>query len=128
MERINEYFAQLMDAIRNCRWVINEDLTFRQIDLKEGYINGILYIHGGYMLHVAEYIEIEKGFPKRIKYRYQLQDNAERLVSRWDNAPHHAQIPTHPHHVHDDDGAVHSSHAMDIPSILAHLDAVFQEK
>jgi hypothetical protein len=42
MERINEYFAQLMNAIRNCRWVINEDLTFRQIDLKEVYLNGML--------------------------------------------------------------------------------------
>lgn len=35
------------------------------------------------------------------KYRFHWQDAAARLLKRWDNAAHHPQVSTHPHHVHD---------------------------
>ena len=67
MERVTEYFAQLLDITRNnsCR---SEDLTFREIDEKESYIRGTLALHGGYTLHIAEYVHIIQGHPESIKY------------------------------------------------------------
>lgn len=35
------------------------------------------------------------------KYRFHWQDAAGRLLKRGDNAAHHPQVSTHPHHVHD---------------------------
>ncbi|MFH1935323.1 MAG: hypothetical protein ABIN18_27600 [Pseudomonadota bacterium] len=48
MERVTEYFSQLLDVTRKNSWVRNEELTFREIDEKEGYIRGTLALHGGY--------------------------------------------------------------------------------
>jgi len=44
-------------------WVRNEEISFREIAEKEGYIRGTLYLHGGYKLHVSEYVIIKQGKP-----------------------------------------------------------------
>lgn len=35
------------------------------------------------------------------KYRHHWQDKNGHLLKRWDNAPHHPEIDTFPHHLHD---------------------------
>ena len=29
------------------------------------------------------------------------QNNEKKLIKRWDNAPHHVEIETYPHHLHN---------------------------
>ena len=69
MERITDYFSFFLEAIKDNAWVRNEEVSFREIGEKEGYIRGTLYLHGGYKLHVAEYVVINQGMPIAIKYR-----------------------------------------------------------
>jgi hypothetical protein len=33
-------------------------------------------------------------------YSYHWQDKNGQLIIRWDNAPHHTKLRTHPHHKH----------------------------
>lgn len=47
-------------------------------------------------LHIRDYLFIEG---KR-KYSYHWQDAQGRLISRWDNSPHHRELSTFPHHRH----------------------------
>lgn len=126
MERVAEHFSQILDTARSNSWVRNEDLTFREIDDKEGYIRGILYLHGGCALHIAEYVEIKNGRAKCIKYRYQLQDRKEKLLARWDNAPHHKEIATFPNHKHRRDGEIVPSPEMNIFLILSLMDDILK--
>lgn len=35
------------------------------------------------------------------KYHHHWQDSNGRLIKRWDNAPHHPEIETFPHHLHE---------------------------
>ncbi len=77
MERISEYFEQVFQSVQKHSWVIHGDLTFRQIDDREGYIRGTLYLYGGFSLHVAEYVLLEEHHPTIVKYRYQLLDRVE---------------------------------------------------
>ena len=37
---------------------------------------------------------------KRTKYSYHWQTERGKLIKRWDNAPHHPEIATSPHHFH----------------------------
>jgi len=127
VERVTEYFDQLLQQTKESGWVLNEELTFREIDDKEGYIRGTLHIYGGFTLHVAEYIDIKEGYPKRYKYRYQLQDRADTLLARWDNAPHHQEIHTNPFHKHCKDGEIVPSPEMNIPRVLGELDDVLKD-
>lgn len=48
-----------------------------------------------------ERFQIVNGKLLVMKYRFHWQDAAGRLLKRWDNAAHHPQVSTHPHHVHD---------------------------
>jgi len=42
-------------------------------------------------------------------YSFHWQDENNRLVCRWDNAPHHKNIATFPHHKHYNDAVIESS-------------------
>lgn len=38
--------------------------------------------------------------PFGFRYAYHWQDSGNRLLARWDNAPHHHSLPTFPDHFH----------------------------
>ncbi len=46
-----------------------------------------------------EVVSTELGYPIRVHYAYTYMRNQQR-VFRYDNAPHHPEIATHPHHKH----------------------------
>lgn len=53
------------------------------------------------------------------KYSYHWQDRQNRLILRWDNAPHFPHLSTFPHHKHE------SKKVYESPRIL--IDEVLQE-
>lgn len=50
----------------------------------------------GSLLHIKDYLFIAGSR----KYSYHWQDTQGRLITRWDNSPHHKGLPTFPHHKH----------------------------
>jgi hypothetical protein len=50
----------------------------------------------GSLLYVREFF-----FRDQSKYSYHWQSQIGALLLRWDNAPHHPEIPTFPHHKHE---------------------------
>ncbi|KAF0145758.1 MAG: hypothetical protein FD156_733 [Nitrospirae bacterium] len=48
------------------------------------------------LLYIKDYLFIDG---KR-KYSYHWQDAQGKLITRWDNSPHHRELPTFPHHRH----------------------------
>jgi hypothetical protein len=123
MVRITDYFSHLLGEIRRNAWLRNEDITFREIGENEGYIRGTLDLHDGHELHMAEYAVIEKGHSVALKYRFQLQGPEGEFVARWDNAPHHKEISSFPHHKHCRNGDITASSIKCISQLLERLDA-----
>lgn len=97
--------------------VIQQSLVFRDSGIDTGFVKGDLLLLQEHRLYVAEYVLMTPIFTRR-KYRFHLQDAANRLVLRWDNAPHHPHLSTFPHHCHRQDGEVVASAPMDLPSVL----------
>ncbi len=60
-----------------------------------------LTLRDGSLLEIFERFKIEAEQVRVGKYRFHWQDAAGRLRKRWDNAAHHPELPTHPHHLHD---------------------------
>ena len=52
------------------------------------------------LLEVFEYFRIVGDQVVRPKYSYHWQDSAGALKMRWDNAAHHPEVATYPHHLH----------------------------
>jgi hypothetical protein len=112
------YFRKVQEAVLAAPHVIQSNLAFDEISESECYIRGSLALSGGFELHIAEYVVTEPDI-KRLKYRYHLQTLGKVFVARWDNAPHHPNVKTHPNHMHLAQGNVESSPEMDIEQVLA---------
>ena len=115
--KAREYFSGVQDAIQATPYVVAFEIAFEEIDQWECYIRGKLQLDGGLELHIAEYVITGPTF-ERTKYRYHLQDAMGKMIVRWDNAPHHRQVATFPHHRHEANGDVKESPAMDIKAVL----------
>ncbi|OGO40078.1 MAG: hypothetical protein A2Z04_03175 [Chloroflexi bacterium RBG_16_57_9] len=112
-----DYSLGVQAAIHAAPHVLRSEVRFDEIDVNECYIRGVLTLAGDLELHIAEYIVTDPDI-RRLKYRYHLQTTGNKLVSRWDNVPHHPHIPTFPDHRHDEYNGIHPAPAMDIPGVL----------
>ena len=53
------------------------------------------------LLEVFEFFTITLDGVQVLKYSFHWQDHNGNLLKRWDNASHHPEISTYPHHLHD---------------------------
>lgn len=114
-----EYYASVQKAILATPHVIQIDVSFDEISEDECYIRGVLTLNGGYQLHIAEYIVTEPKL-ERLKYRFHLQAPNAKMIARWDNAPHHPKIKTHPNHLHVGE-KIKASPPVDIEQVLTEV-------
>lgn len=112
-----DYFRSLQDAISGHLLVSASTVSFREIDVHECYITGLLTLTSGHELYVAEYVVTHPSL-QRLKYRYHLQGADGSQLARWDNAPHYPRLATFPHHRHDSQDVAHPSDAMDLERVL----------
>lgn len=76
----------------------------------------------GSLLYVRELF-----FSDSSKYSYPWQTRAGEMLLRWDNAPHHPEIPTYPDHKHEGD-QVGPSVRVSVDEVLTELAAVLKSK
>lgn len=53
------------------------------------------------LLEMFELFRVVKQRVEVEKYSFHWQDTTGELIKRWDNAAHHPELSTSPHHVHD---------------------------
>jgi len=53
------------------------------------------------LLELTERLVEDKGTVSIKKYRHHWQSHDGQVIKRWDNAPHHPEIDTFPHHLHN---------------------------
>ncbi|MCB9419733.1 MAG: hypothetical protein H6667_08010 [Ardenticatenaceae bacterium] len=67
------------------------------------------------VLFVREYVdEIERN------YAFHWQDENDKMIMRWDNAPHHSNLFTFPHHKHTPEGVAENM-AVTLPDVLEEI-------
>jgi hypothetical protein len=111
---IAHYFQFLKTVASTDPSVKNVRLIKERIGVKTGYIRFALELRDGSELHVFEYVTSSMH---KLDYSYHWQDKEQNLVMRWDNAPHHPEVATHPHHLHDR-GVVKPAHEPTLAEIL----------
>lgn len=86
---------------------------YRRYGSAMAFVAKVEFIDGS-VLFIKDYLFIDG---KR-KYSYHWQDKSGVLLSRWDNAPHHREIVTHPHHRHLKNNEVAASTERNLPEIF----------
>ena len=97
MRSVQEYF-DLIAKLVEYRGAESIEMEFDE-DQQGGTIEGTLYFRDGSRLEFTETVTIERYRPVKLFYVYQYISAGE-AVFRYDNAPHHPDLPTFPHHKH----------------------------
>ncbi len=98
---IDDYFAAIERGLRqNVRISkLEGPMTCLASDDHNGLIRCRFVFWDESYLDLYETVSTELGYPVRLHYAYTYIRGGQR-VFRYDNAPHHPEIATHPHHKH----------------------------
>lgn len=99
--KITDYFSSIERSLRQIPQIsITADpLTVLASDDYNGLIRCRVTFWDDSFLDIYEVISTELGYPVRISYSYTYLSKGQ-MIFRYDNAPHHPEIVTHPHHKH----------------------------
>lgn len=98
---IDDYFAAMERGLRqNVKaGKVEESITCLASDDHNGLIRCRFVFWDESYLDVYETVSTELGYPVRVHYAYTYVRHGKRIF-RYDNAPHHPEIVTYPHHKH----------------------------
>ena len=101
MKEADDYLAYIKALIIANPQVANWKALREEAQGDLGLFRFRITFQDGSFLEIFERFQVVNGQLLVTKYRFHWQDAAGRLLKRWDNAAHHPQVSTHPHHVHD---------------------------
>jgi hypothetical protein len=98
---IDAYIASIERGLRQTVQIseIVEPIVCVASDDSNGLIRCRIIFRDDSYLDLYEVVSTELGYPVRVHYAYTYIRQGRR-VFRYDNAPHHPEIATHPHHKH----------------------------
>jgi Family of unknown function (DUF6516) len=110
MRTIEEYFTHVYQLVQGLADVHAERYEEQMLSVTRGNLRIRLRFSDQALLEMSEAVVLMAGELRWLSYRYHYQDSSGAMLFRYDNAPHHPEIPTHPDHKHTRDRIVVSSH------------------
>jgi len=97
----------------------NIKFDLKMSENQEGYLRVRATLTNNDVFEAFEFVALIGGSISVLTYRLHWQTADGQLKYRWDNATHHREIATFPHHVHvQADGVVQPSEPMSIQKVL----------
>lgn len=124
--QLNRYMDLITNIIDSRRDAELEHFFIDAIEPGQNVIiEGRLRFWDSSLLKFVEVVQQRGAIMGKLEYAYHYQDAADRLVFRYDNAPHHPEIVTHPHHKHI--AGVREKFESIEPAAAPHLGEVLRE-
>lgn len=101
MTNAGEYLSDIKTLIVLNPQVVHWTVVREEAQSDRGLLRYRLTLKDGSFLEMFEFFQVTAAGVQVTKYRFHWQSADSQLRKRWDNAPHHPEIATHPHHVHD---------------------------
>jgi len=120
MNAVEEYFDHVRQLVHRLPDVQTERYEEHILSPTRGNLRIRLRFSDNTLLEISEAFVLVGREPHRLSYRYHYQDALATVVFRYDNAPHHPEVATHPDHKHSGEQILASSH----PSIEQLLEEV----
>jgi len=98
---LEKYVTRVEEKLRELEPLISSSqICIERRSLNRIVLRGIIVFIDGSSLHFLEYVLEEDNRLLRVSYRFHYIKQDGSLVFRYDNAPHHPELPTFPHHKH----------------------------
>ena len=118
---VNAYLDRLYDTIISRGYVEVQQLKIDIWSNRRGGISGQLRFHDGSSMDFGEVVILRESQIVKLRYTYHYQGASGEMIFRYDNAPHHPTVSTHPHHKHIGP-TVEPSQPPDISTVLREID------
>ena len=123
---IDNYFELMERTILDFKAIINSYTIFKKAySEKQGYIKGEILLKNNSQFCFIEVKNTE--LQEKIKYRYQYMDKDNKSIFRYDNAYHHRELTTFPHHKHIGDN-IHESREPELYEILIEIQKFIKQE
>lgn len=113
---INQYIDTIEARLVERPVITSYQILKKEIAPSEGKLRLKLILSDGGAVELFEYISVVDKKIKLLKYSFHWQNSEGKIIFRWDNAPHHQELRSSPHHVHLKNGTVQE--VMKVPNIL----------
>ncbi len=97
---IDDHFNNLEKAVKADPFVIIAEFNRVRTSSVTAYIKGVVKLIDGSSLSIFQHVRIKEKELLITDYRYHYMNHGNRLIFRYDNAPHHPELDTFPHHKH----------------------------
>ena len=119
--KLYRYLSRLQGTIYSRREIEVERLVIYSTTALSGQIWGRLRFYDGSLLEFEEKLTLRDDDIEKIDYRYHYQRADGTLVVRYDNAPHHPELPGFPNHKHTPAG-IEPAVPLDLSEVLKEID------
>ena len=110
MRTIDEYFTRVHELVQGVADAQAERYEEQMLSATRGNLRIRLRFGDQSLLEISEAIVLVGEEPHWLSYRYHYQSSRTGIVFRYDNAPHHVEVATHPDHKHSGDDVMASPH------------------
>jgi len=118
--QVRDYLDEIEQMFLLSPVVLSVQVREREERLQEGFIRLRAVLTNGDLLEAFEFVVTISDRIQTLTYRIHWQQRDGQLKRRWDNAPHHSDVSTFPHHVHLGPAEhIEPSEAMTILRVLA---------
>lgn len=99
--KVHDYFENFERGMRKNRKIgrLERPIVFLAFSETLGLVRSDFIFWDGSTLAISESVDTSAGYPEKTDYSYQYVRGGQ-TVFRYDNAPHHPEIATFPHHKH----------------------------
>ncbi|RLC14904.1 MAG: hypothetical protein DRI57_13720 [Deltaproteobacteria bacterium] len=123
---INSHFQAVEKTINDDPLVITFDLERIYTSQIRAYIKGKINFADGTSLALFQHVQIAENGLDITDYRYHYMNADGQMIFRYDNAPHHREIETFPHHKHLQTG-LQCAIMPTVKDILREIDLIIME-
>jgi len=128
MSAITRYLENIRQLLDQTPYILSKSLEYEDRGGVALLIKGKIIFDNLSELHFREIVSFTiADLPDKIAYSYHYQDKEKVLIFRYDNAEHHPEISSYPHHKHIPKSNIEASKEMFLAEVLFEICHEFEK-
>jgi len=128
MSAITRYLENIRQLLDQTPYILSRSFEYEDRGGVALLIKGKIIFDNFSELHFREISSFSiADLPNKIAYSYHYQDKEKLLIFRYDNAEHHPEIPSYPHHKHITQSNIEASQEISLAEVLFEICHEFEK-
>ncbi|MBN2091333.1 hypothetical protein JW964_17105 [candidate division KSB1 bacterium] len=128
MSTITKYVDEIRQLLDQTPYILSKSFEYEDRGGVALLLKGKIIFEDLSELHFREIVSFTTiNLFDKIAYSYHFQDKIKTLIFRYDNAEHHPEIPSYPHHKHLPDSNIENSKVISLAEVIFEICQRFEK-